>query len=73
MLVSCNMPKKVRVVRSAFLKNNFNFVFAKGDFVGKIGGKLRFAKQMVKNGENSVFRVIYVKRKNKKSRVGVIS
>ena len=61
MFVSCNMPKKVRVGRSAFKK---------ADFVGNIGGKIRFAKTIVKNCENSVFRVIYVK---KKSRVGAIS
>ena len=29
----------------------------------KIGGKILFAKKMVKNYENSVFRVIFVKKK----------
>ena len=40
MFVSCHMPKKVRVGRSAsffILKN-----YAKKDFVGKIGGKFGY-------------------------------
>ena len=72
MLVSCNMPNKVRVGRSVLSSFLFNFFFVKEDFVGKIGGKIRFAKKMVKNCENSVFRVIYVK-KRRKSRIGAIS
>ena len=49
-------------VSLGFYLRPFKFcLFAKGDFVGKIGGKLRFAKQMGKIFENSVFRVIFVK------------
>ena len=62
MFVSSNMPKKVRVGRSAFL---FIYFFAKGDFVSKIGGKIRFAIKIVKNCENSVFWVIYKKKEKK--------
>ena len=52
------MPKKVRVDRSAFTKKT---CFAKGHFVGKIGGKSGLHKtNVVKNCENSVFRVIFV-------------
>ena len=62
MLVSCNMRKKVRVSRSAyfFIFLKYILMFAKGDFVGKIGGKVRFATKkklkIVKTG------VIYVKK-----------
>ena len=69
------MPKTVRVDRSAFVL--VCFFFAKEHFVGKIGGKIRFAKieKMVKNCESSVFRVFCVKKNNKKrkARVGAIS
>ena len=37
MFVSCNMPKTVRVGRSAFL---LLFFFAKGNCIGKIGGEI---------------------------------
>ena len=37
--------------------------------MGKIGGKIRFAKTIVKNCENSVFRVIFV-NKNKNDLLG---
>ena len=50
--------------RSAFVFVVFSL--AKGGFVGKIGGKIRFAKkEKVKNCENSVFWVVYVKKKKK--------
>ena len=62
MFVSCHMPKNVRVGRSDFKKNSFVFCFAKRDVVDKIGGKSGLQKKkMVKNCENSVFRVIFVK------------
>ena len=51
--VSCNMPNKVRVGRSAFF---FFFLFCQKGFCGQNRRKIRFAKQMVKNCENSVFR-----------------
>ena len=59
MSVSCHMPNKVRVGRSAF----FLFFFDGKDFVDKIEGKsgLQFFC-----GKNSVFRVIFVKKKLKK-------
>ena len=59
MFVSCNTPKLVRVGRSAFCFLLF-FFLAKGDFVGKIGGKIRFAKIKVKIVKTMFFRVIYV-------------
>ena len=43
--------QKVRVGRSAFSR----LFCCKGDVVGKIGGKIRFAQQKVKNYKNSVF------------------
>ena len=44
MLVPCHMPKKVRVGRSDFC---LKFIFAKRDFVDKVGGKSGLQK---KNG-----------------------
>ena len=55
MLVSCNMPKKVRVGRSAF------FVLPKEILWVKSEEKYGLQKQMVKNCKNSNFRVIYKK------------
>ena len=53
-------PKKNMFV--SCLINYFIYFFGKRDFVDKIGGKSGFQKKkMVKNCENSVFRVIFVK------------
>ena len=62
MLVSCNMPKKVRVGRSAFC------LFLTSSFLPKemLWANRRknwFAKKIVKNCKNSVFRVINVNKK----------
>ena len=66
MFVSCHKPKKVRVGRSDFYFFLLLFcLFAKKDFVDKIGGKSGLQKLMVKHCENSVFRVIFVKKKKK--------
>ena len=69
--VTC--PNKLGKVGRLFFSSNF--LFAKRDVVGKIGEKSGLQnKQKVKNCENSVFRVIYVKKINKKkSSVGAIS
>ena len=48
-MLSCNMPKKIRVGRSAFFSFFLNFVVvAKGDFVHKIGGKSGLQKKWLK-------------------------
>ena len=47
--------------------------FVKGDFVGKTRGNIRLAKKKSETMEYSVFRVIYVKNKEQRSRVGAIS
>ena len=44
MLVSCNMTKRVRIGRSA-LKKEKKKKGCQRRFVGKIGGKIRFAKK----------------------------
>ena len=53
-----HMPKKVRVVRSAFC-----FCCCQNEFCGQNRRKIRVAKIMVKHCENSIFRVIVVKKK----------
>ena len=60
------MPKKVRVGRSDFLISFNILCVAKRDFVEKNVEKSGVQKQMVTNCENSVFRVIYVKKKERK-------
>ena len=53
MLVSCNMPKKARVGRSAFKKKVF--LLPKEILLAKSEEKSGLKKKMVKNCENSVF------------------
>ena len=56
------MPKKVRVGRSDLKKNIKKCCCCQKGFCGQNWRKIRFAKKkMVKNCENSVFRVIFVK------------
>ena len=55
MLVSCHMPKKVRVGRSDFFFNYFYFYFAKRDFVDKIGGKSGLQKKWLKIVKTVIF------------------
>ena len=62
MLVSCHMPKKIKIGRSDF------FFFAKRDFVDKIGGKSGLQKKpFVKNqsrGDNKGPICNFCKRRN---------
>ena len=61
--VSCNMPKNVRVGKSAsFFFFSFYILFLPRRFCGQNRRKIRFAKKVVNNCENSVFRVIFVKK-----------